>query len=73
MGFAIFDGIGMILFATGALWFAKGQSLFIPGYPGNMLEAMATLIGGLMLMLWAAAQIVRELIKRRAKNLQQEK
>ena len=62
--YALFDVAGMISLATGALWLARGQSLFIAGFPTNIAEALAALIGGLALMLWAAAQILRELMPR---------
>jgi len=64
MFYAIFDVVGMVLFASGALWFARGQSLFIADFPSTTVEGLAVIIGGLLLMLWAAAQILRELIKR---------
>ena len=64
MFYAIFDVVGMVFFATGAMWFARGQSLFIADFPSTMAEALAAIIGGLLLMLWAAAQILRELITR---------
>ncbi|MBL8416222.1 MAG: hypothetical protein JNM42_17475 [Propionivibrio sp.] len=64
MFYAIFDVVGMVSFASGALWFAQGQSLFIPDFPSSMAGALAAIIAGLLLMLWAAAQILRELIKR---------
>ena len=60
--YALFDVAGMISLATGALWLARGQSLFIAGFPTSMTQALAALIGGLALMLWAAAQILRELM-----------
>ena len=64
LGYAVFDMAGMIALATGALWLARGQTLFIAGFPTNLAEALAALIGGLALMLWAAAQILRELMRR---------
>ena len=64
--YALFDVAGMVFLATGALWLARGQSLFIAGFPGSMVEALAALVGGLALMLRAAAQILRELIQRPA-------
>jgi hypothetical protein len=64
MFYAIFDVVGMVFLASGALWFARGQSLFIPDFPRTMVGALASIIGGFLLMLWAAAQILRELIKR---------
>lgn len=64
LGYAVFDVAGMISLATGALWLARGQSLFVAGFPSNIGEALAALVCGLALMLWAAAQILRELIVR---------
>ena len=60
--YALFDVAGMVSLATGALWLARGQSLFIADFPTSIAEALAALIGGLALMLWAAAQILRELM-----------
>lgn len=64
MFYALFNVAGMIIFATGATWFSKEKTLFIASFPTNNLEAIITIVAGLALMLWAAAQIVRELIKR---------
>lgn len=63
LAFAAVDIVGMVLFATGAMWFANGQPLFIPGYPTSMVDAAISLGGGLLLMLWAASRILRELLK----------
>lgn len=62
--FAAIDIVGMVLFATGAMWFAHGKPLFIPGFPRSMVEAVATIAAGFLLMLWAASRILRELIRR---------
>jgi hypothetical protein len=67
--YAIFDVVGTVMFATGAMWFAQGQSLFIPDFPTSAAEAVTTLACGLVLMLWAASRILRELSKRPAKNV----
>jgi len=69
--FALFDVAGMISLATGALWLARGQTLFFANFPGNIGEALAALACGLVLMIWAAAQILRELIVRPASNTQE--
>jgi len=66
LGYAVFDMVGMIALATGAVWLARGQSLFIAGFPTTLAEALAAVVGGLALMLWAAAQILRELMGRPA-------
>lgn len=69
--YAIFDIVGMVFLATGALWLAHGQSLFVSGFPTSTAEALAACFGGLVLMLWAASQILRELLKRPAANAQE--
>ena len=66
--YAIFDVAGMVLFSTGAMWLAQGQALFISGFPTSSMEAIAVLVVGLVLMFWAAAQILRELLKRPTNN-----
>ncbi len=71
MFYAIFDVVGMVFFATGVMWFSKGQTLFISNFPTNLTEALLALVGGLLLMLWAAAQILRELLTRPPDNLQE--
>lgn len=69
--YAIFDVAGMVLFATGAMWLAQGKALFIADFPTSMTEAVATVIAGLVLMIWAASQILRELLKRPANTAQE--
>ncbi|MBK7565559.1 MAG: hypothetical protein IPI21_15465 [Propionivibrio sp.] len=62
---AVFDVAGMLMFATGAMWLACRQALFIPDFPVNMTEAIVVSVGGLLMMLWAASRILREMITRR--------
>lgn len=62
--FAAIDIVGMVLFATGAMWFAHGKPLFIPDYPTGPVEASIATAGGLLLMFWAASRILRELLRR---------
>jgi hypothetical protein len=62
--YALLDVAGMVLFASGALWLIQKQSLFINGFPANLAEGVVGLLAGLLLMFWAAAKILRELIKR---------
>jgi len=63
LAFAVVDIAGMVLLATGVMWFAHGQPLFIPGFPTGPLGAGAAIAGGLLLMFWAAARILRELLR----------
>ena len=61
--FALLDVVGMLILASGALWLARGQTLFIPDFPTSTPAALLTVVAGVALMLWATAQILRELIK----------
>jgi hypothetical protein len=64
--YAICDVAGMILLSSGALWLARGQALFVAGFPSSTAEAIAVTLSGLALMVWAAGRILRELLKRPA-------
>lgn len=61
--FAALDMVGMVLFASGALWVFRGLPLFFRDFPSSMSEGVLALIGGLFLMLWSAAQILREMMR----------
>ena len=62
--YAAFDVVGMIVFATGALWLAQGQMLFFKDFPSSLAEAVVAVSSGLLLMIWAASRILREITKR---------
>jgi len=64
--FAILDVTGMVLLSSGALWLARGQALFVAGLPASTAEAIALTVAGLVLMVWAAGRILRELLQGRA-------
>ncbi len=65
--YAIFDVLGMLLFANGAMWFANGTLLFFPKYAANTFDAAILVVAGIALMIWAAAQMLRELVANQAK------
>ncbi len=69
--YAVFDVLGMLIFASGATWLANGQALFVANIPGSTFEALLFSAAGIALMTWAAAQILRELLKRPPENTQQ--
>ena len=60
--YAIFDVVGMFVFATGALWLTQGTNLLLSGFPTSKAEAIAATAAGVFLMFWAATQILRELL-----------
>ena len=59
--YVICDVAGMILLSSGALWLTRGQALFVAGFPSSSAEAIALTVIGLVLMVWAAGRILREL------------
>ncbi len=61
--FALCDVAGMVLLSSGALWLARGQVLFVAGFPSGNAEAIAMTIAGFVLMIWAAGRILRELLQ----------
>ena len=69
--YAIFDVVGMVLFAAGALWLTQGTALFTPDFPANRMEALIATVGGLLLMFWAATKILRTLLTRPANNIRE--
>jgi hypothetical protein len=68
LAYAIVDVVGMVVFATGAIWLTQGTRLFFTDFPANEAQALTATIGGVLLMFWAATQILRELIRRPMSN-----
>lgn len=62
--YALLDVAGMLVLASGAMWLARGQTLFIPDFPASTPGAVLSVVGGIALMVWAVAGILRELIAR---------
>lgn len=60
--YALLDVFGMLILASGAMWLARGETLFIPGFPTSTATALITVLAGIALMVWAVAGILRELI-----------
>lgn len=63
MFYALFDVLGMLIFATGGVWFKTGAPLFVPNFPTNAAESVLAIVVGVALMIWAAAQVLREMLK----------
>ncbi|MBP6709161.1 MAG: hypothetical protein KA223_08370 [Candidatus Accumulibacter sp.] len=53
-------------FARGLTWLVRQERLFIPDFPTS---AAITVVAGMVLMLWSAAQILRELARQRADSV----
>lgn len=70
--YALLDIVGMVSFATGALWLFQGLPLFFRNFPSTTAEAVAALVGGLLLMVVSIAKILREVLARAARNLRKD-
>ena len=71
--YAMIDVIGMVLFATGALWlFQDGMHLFWRKFPSTTMEAALAMSGGLFLMVISVAKILREVMTRAASTLRKD-
>lgn len=55
------DVLGIALFSSGALWLIRGVPLFFRGFPATKVEAFIALSGGLVLMVYAIARLLREM------------
>lgn len=52
---------GLLLFSAGAMYLATGQTLFVR-LPTSLVEAAILLVAGAVLMLIAAANMMREVL-----------
>jgi len=66
--FALLDAAGILVFSSGAMWLARGQTLFIPNFPTSTPAALLTVVAGIALMLWATAQVLNEFARVAAKG-----
>ena len=61
--YGVVDIFGLTCLAISAMWLANGQHVLTTSFPNNTAEAVAGIAGGLAVMLWAVAKILREMIK----------
>ncbi len=61
--YAIVDVFGLSCVGIGASWFAAGKGAIIAGFPSSTVEAVACTAGGVVVMLWSVARILREIAK----------
>jgi uncharacterized membrane-anchored protein len=61
--FALLDIVGMLVFALGLGWFARGPGAFFDRFPGNTAEAVVFTAAGVVIMGYAASRILREVMK----------
>lgn len=64
-GWLLLDVCGMLLFAAGALYLARGEAFFIH-WPAAPWQAGLTILAGIALMLFAAAHLLRSTLEQQA-------
>ena len=57
------DVLGIVLFSSGSLWLIRGLPLFFRDFPATKAEAFIALGGGLVLMVYAIARLLREMLE----------
>ena len=61
--YALVDMFGLACVGISASWFAAGKGAILADFPTSTVEAVACTAGGVAVMLWAVARILRELAK----------
>ena len=59
--YALADAFGLMCVAIGASWFATGKGAIFANFPRSTVEAVACTAGGVVVMIWAVARILREI------------
>lgn len=57
------DVVGLLLVSVGWAYLSYGRPVFQPDFPSSAFEAIACLIVGAAIMVYAAGQIIKEMIK----------
>ena len=63
LGYALVDIFGITLLSVGATWFVEKRPMLIHSFPTSMAEAAVSTIGGLVIMIWAVAHVLKELTR----------
>ncbi|MGE5769062.1 MAG: hypothetical protein ACM32G_02065 [Betaproteobacteria bacterium] len=63
MLYALADVFGLSCVAIGGSWFAAGKGALLANFPTSTAEAVACTAGGLVVMFWSVARILREIAK----------
>jgi len=61
--YALAAVFGLACVGIGASWFVAGKGTILANFPTSAVEAVACTAGGLAVMLWAVARILRELAR----------
>lgn len=61
--YALADVFGLSCVGIGASWFAAGKGAILTNFPTSTAEAVVCTAGGIGVMIWAVARILREIAK----------
>ena len=61
--YALADVFGLSCVGIGGSWFAAGKGAILSNFPTSLVEAVACTAGGVAVMIWAVARILREIAK----------
>lgn len=61
--YALADVFGLSCVGIGGSWFAAGKGAILSNFPTSLVEAVACTAGGVAVMIWAVARILREISK----------
>lgn len=61
--YALADVFGLSCVGIGGSWFAAGKGAILSNFPASLAEAVACTAGGVAVMIWAVARILREISK----------
>ena len=63
LAYALVDVFGLSCVGIGASWFAAGKGAILTNFPSSAAEAVDCTAGGVAVMIWAVARILREIAK----------
>jgi hypothetical protein len=61
LAFAVADLFGVLCVVLGGSWFILGKGGLFGGFPNSPAEAVAAIAGGIAVMIWAVAKLLREI------------
>ena len=59
--FMLLDGLGLFLFSLGLASLVSGGPVLLRDFPGSTMEAVTVLASGIVIMLYAVVQVMREM------------
>ena len=73
LAFALADAFGVFAIVLGSSWFIAGKGAIVSGFPNSLAEAVAALLGGLAVVLWAMFKLLGELRPRPRISIEEER